>query len=327
MRARLHKPQSDSINLNQNLLRRKVMPKLVKNKTGDPNEKEADRVANAIVKKTSSKNQGVSKENDTHAQLKEDELQTKDEKTAQTKENEKIQLNEEENIQTKVDEPEIQKKEDEQEILQPQSEAQKMIQKQDTDNFIDTSMETTLKARKGKGAPLEKNVKVEMESGFGTNFGDVRIHTDKEAQELAGKVGAQAFTYGNDIYFNSGKYNPASSEGKFLLAHELTHVLQQRNSPSLNLIQRHTVEDCNNEYYNVLIPACRKLTNKAQRALCYAAAATAYGACLASAEEVMAGIVMTAAIVAAAVLILADGPLPFGDAAAVAILASVGISL
>lgn len=124
-----------------------------------------------------------------------------------------------------------------------------------------------------------------------------------------------------------GKYNPKSSEGKFLLAHELAHVVQQRNSPQLNLIQLHTIEDCNNEYYNVLIPACRRLTSKTKRALCYAAAATAYGTCLASAEEVMAGFVVTAAIIAAAVLILADGPLPFGDAAAVAILASVGISL
>lgn len=66
-----------------------------------------------------------------------------------------------------------------------------------------------------------------MEQGFGADFGAVNIHTDSEAQKMNEQLGAQAFTTGNDIYFNEGKYNPNSSEGKHLLAHELTHTLQQ----------------------------------------------------------------------------------------------------
>src|SRR5690606_10069691 len=59
---------------------------------------------------------------------------------------------------------------------------------------------------------------------------NVNIHTDSQAVEMNKSLGAQAFTYGNDIYFNQGKYNPDSASGKHLLAHELTHTIQQGNS-------------------------------------------------------------------------------------------------
>ncbi|MEM9213252.1 MAG: DUF4157 domain-containing protein [Cyanobacteria bacterium P01_F01_bin.150] len=64
-----------------------------------------------------------------------------------------------------------------------------------------------------------------MEPRFGTDFSNVRVH---ETPDLANAIQAQAFTHGQDIYFNSGKYNPESSGGKELLAHELTHVVQQK---------------------------------------------------------------------------------------------------
>jgi len=66
-----------------------------------------------------------------------------------------------------------------------------------------------------------------MESGFGADFSDVKIHTDTNAVQMSQELGAQAFTNGNDVYFNKGKYNPDSREGKHLLAHELTHTIQQ----------------------------------------------------------------------------------------------------
>ena len=66
--------------------------------------------------------------------------------------------------------------------------------------------------------------------GFGTRIlSGVRIHTENEvAVQMSKELGAQAFTHGNDIYFNKGKYNPSSKEGKQLLAHELTHTIQQK---------------------------------------------------------------------------------------------------
>jgi hypothetical protein len=66
-----------------------------------------------------------------------------------------------------------------------------------------------------------------MESRFGSDFSSVKIHSDDSAAQISRELNAQAFTVGNDIYFNSGKYSPDSEHGKHLLAHELTHVVQQ----------------------------------------------------------------------------------------------------
>jgi hypothetical protein len=66
-----------------------------------------------------------------------------------------------------------------------------------------------------------------MEPRFGTDFSAVRVHTDSNAQSLARSVNAQAFTVGNDVVFGAGQYAPESDSGKRLLAHELTHVIQQ----------------------------------------------------------------------------------------------------
>ncbi len=104
-------------------------------------------------------------------------------------------------------------------------------------NAVPPNFEKTLNSTKGGGSPLKKNIKGEMEAGFGTNFSKVRIHTDSTAEKLNEKLGAQAFTTGNNIYFNSGKFSPESKEGKHLLAHELTHTLQQ-NGGSKTPIQK-----------------------------------------------------------------------------------------
>ncbi|MDZ7695034.1 MAG: DUF4157 domain-containing protein [Balneolaceae bacterium] len=66
-----------------------------------------------------------------------------------------------------------------------------------------------------------------MEPRFGADFSNVRIHTGSEAAKLSQDINAQAFTHGRDIYFNNEKYNPDSSSGKHLIAHELTHTIQQ----------------------------------------------------------------------------------------------------
>ena len=78
-----------------------------------------------------------------------------------------------------------------------------------------------------------------MESGFGANFSNVNIHTDSKAVEMSEQLGAQAFTHGNDVYFNKGKYNPDSKEGKHLLAHELTHTIQQTGAKQKSPTENH----------------------------------------------------------------------------------------
>lgn len=78
------------------------------------------------------------------------------------------------------------------------------------------------------GRPLDPDVRAEMEGRLGHDFTDVRIHTDHEAQDSARSVNARAYTVGHDIAFQADAYQPRSEDGRRTLAHELTHVIQQR---------------------------------------------------------------------------------------------------
>lgn len=84
---------------------------------------------------------------------------------------------------------------------------------------------------KGSGQSLTAPVQAEMGQKIGADFSGVNIHTGSQAAGMSNALGAQAFTHGNDIYFNEGKYQPESKEGKHLLAHELTHTVQQGAAP------------------------------------------------------------------------------------------------
>lgn len=83
----------------------------------------------------------------------------------------------------------------------------------------------------GGGAPLDHDVRTDMEARFGRSFGHVRVHTDHAAHESAKAVNAQAYTVGSNVVFQRDKYNPSSAEGRHMIAHELTHVEQQSNGP------------------------------------------------------------------------------------------------
>lgn len=90
-----------------------------------------------------------------------------------------------------------------------------------------SSIESRLNEASGSGNPIPARTKTQMENSFGTDFSNVRLHTDDSAVQMNKDLHAEAFTHGSDIYFNSGKYKPDTSAGKHLLAHELTHVAQQ----------------------------------------------------------------------------------------------------
>lgn len=79
------------------------------------------------------------------------------------------------------------------------------------------------------GQPLDSNTRAFMEPRFGHDFSGVRVHTDERAAESAQTINAAAYTVGSDIVFRPGRYEPGSSAGRRLLAHELTHVVQQRS--------------------------------------------------------------------------------------------------
>lgn len=83
----------------------------------------------------------------------------------------------------------------------------------------------------GGGQPLDAATRGDMEARMGADFSAVRIHTDAAADASAKGIGAHAYTVGNDVVFQRDAYDPASPQGRTTLAHELTHVIQQRSGP------------------------------------------------------------------------------------------------
>jgi len=81
-------------------------------------------------------------------------------------------------------------------------------------------------ARMG-GQPLESSVRSNFEPALGYDLSSVKVHNSAADSEISQSVGAKAFTLGQDVFFKGGSYSPDSSDGKKLLAHELTHVVQQ----------------------------------------------------------------------------------------------------
>jgi len=110
---------------------------------------------------------------------------------------------------------------------------------------------------RGNGRSLERPAQQHFERTFGTDLSDVRVHTGQESDELSRQEDAEAFTTGSDIFFRSGRYNPDAGEGRSLLAHELTHVIQQRGAtPSVGRLTISQASD----------PAERQATQVAEKA-------------------------------------------------------------
>ena len=148
---------------------------------------------------------------------KEDKMQRMPEK----KEEEKIQRSPE-----KKEEEKVMKKED-------KKEEEKIQKKESATANTPAPASSYISSIDSKGQNINADVRSFYESRMGVDFSNVKIHTDKEAAESAKDVNAQAYAYRNHIVFNEGKYQPESSEGKKLLAHELVHIAQQTGSENI----------------------------------------------------------------------------------------------
>ncbi|MBW1297383.1 DUF4157 domain-containing protein [Aquimarina litoralis] len=244
-----------------------IQPKLNIGKPGDKYEIEADKVADTVVAKGNDQTspffspapqvqkqqeEDVQKQEITENTVQQKPLgdtitpfiqrQTEDEVIQQKEEQEEIQQKPEDEIQkqevsedlvqSKVESTnittELQKQEEDiQEKEEEEEDVQLVQMKSYTVPNTESSIESRLQSSKGSGSPLPKDTKTQMESGFGRDFSNVRVHTDSNAKQMSQDLGAQAFTHGNDIYFNEGKFDTSSNSGKHLLAHELTHTVQQ----------------------------------------------------------------------------------------------------
>jgi hypothetical protein len=95
-----------------------------------------------------------------------------------------------------------------------------------------------ISATNGGGKSIDRATRSFMEDRFGADFSHVRIHTDDQAAEMSRELSANAFTFGDHIYFGSGRFTPETTDGKHLLAHELAHTIQQGGEFRPKLIQR-----------------------------------------------------------------------------------------
>ena len=211
-----------------------VQPKLKVGQPGDKYEVEADRVADEVVNSQS--------ENQPFFAAPQTQLIQQNPITESITPLVQFQEEEEEELQPKLLDISVQRQEEEEEELQMQPEEEEMLQPKSDSPVTDThaTTEQKLNSSKGNGSSLDSETRVQMEGSFGADFSDVKIHTDSTAVQLNKELGAQAFTTGNDIYFNEGKYQPDSQNGKKLLAHELTHTVQQGNNVISAFIQRST---------------------------------------------------------------------------------------
>lgn len=96
---------------------------------------------------------------------------------------------------------------------------------------VDANVESSIHALPGSGSPLPGSVRSQLEPQFDADFSGVRVHTDSQAHGLARSLNAHAFTVGQDIVFAPGRFAPHTTDGTRLLAHELTHVMQQARHP------------------------------------------------------------------------------------------------
>jgi hypothetical protein len=120
----------------------------------------------------------------------------------------------------------------------PVSDQSSMHSEENSQSAAPPDLESRLESEQDGGVALPGRTRTQMETKLGADFGDVRIHTGSEANRMNRDLSAQAFTQGSDIYFGEGKFKPETREGQRLIAHELTHVVQQTGTVQPQLIQR-----------------------------------------------------------------------------------------
>ena len=178
--------------------------------------------------------------------------------------------------------------------LEPEEEEEEMVQRRAIANPISPLSQIPLQRRsnnqaepaevpsivhdalRSPGQPLDLETRTFLESRFGRDFNQVQVHTDSRAAMSAQTVNALAYTVGRNIVFGAGQYSPGTNEGKRLIAHELTHVMQQNRLQDYSKVQRQPVvpdfRDCTPEITGIP-DANERLENARQRAREYIGAA------------------------------------------------------
>ena len=207
-----------------------IQAKLTIGEPGDKYEREADSVAAEVVNRINSPQQKQQQAVQRQSELEE----------------------EKEELQTKLL-PEIQREvmlEEGKEELQAKS----MLQRLEATGGSEASMdlESAINSARGGGQSLDAGLQQSMGQAMGADFSGVKIHTDSQSDQLNKSIQARAFTTGQDVFFRQGEYNPGSRGGQELIAHELTHVVQQSGGISGSFIQCKEVDEIVNGIESVM---------------------------------------------------------------------------
>jgi len=230
-----------------------VQMKMTMNQPDDRFEQEADKMAGKVMRMPAPA-----------STVKEEKLQRQADDKLQKAEEDRIQ-------KAAMPEEKVQKAEDEKIQKAPATE-DKLQRKENGAPAVTASAQSAIQNTTTGGQPLSGDVRSYMEPRFGADFSNVRVHSDPESASLSNQLSARAFTHQNHVFFSRDQYQPGTGEGKQLLAHELTHTIQQghavQRSPQVSTtttpppIQRLGVQDAldyfaDKAYY---IPGFRMLT-------------------------------------------------------------------
>jgi hypothetical protein len=213
-----------------------IQAKLQIGGVNDSQEQQADQVAEKVMRMPSGAGAamtGLGKGEDMKVQRKcsgcqeEEKIGRKEKEIIALKADEKLLRKEEQKLVRKEDEQLARKSEELQNIDQPEMLLAKGGVAFSGGGAAPTSVQSGISSTKGGGSSLPGSVSSEMGSKMNADFSGVKVHDNAHSAKMNTQISARAFTVGNNIYFNQGEYNPSSQSGKFLLAHELTHTIQQ----------------------------------------------------------------------------------------------------
>jgi len=230
---------------NQALRRLAIQRKMTLGPVGDKYEQEADAVAKQVVNN-----------------LQAPRTQSADSETMQRQEEEELQMKPVSNISSLQRQEEEEMLQGKRDTLQRQEEEElqmKPIQRQEEEELqakgdpmlaggeLSNDIEGAVHNAKSGGKQLDDTIRQPMEQAFNADFRSVKVHTDSRSDSLNRSLSARAFTSGQDIFFRNGEYSPTSNGGQELLAHELTHVVQQNGTQiqAQPKIQRMAFENTN----------------------------------------------------------------------------------
>jgi hypothetical protein len=228
--------QAKPMNRLQTLQAKRMSMIQAKLSIGEPNDKyeqEADATASKVVQQINSPTQDQSVQKQ-EAMEEEEELQMKPISSIQREES----MEEEEELQMKpissIQREESMEEEDEE--LQMKS----LVQRRENlgGGEASTDLESSIQSARGSGQSLDSNLQAKMGQAMGADFSGVKVHTDSQSDQLNKSIQAKAFTTGQDVFFRQGAYEPRSRGGQELIAHELTHVVQQNSGAVKRLVQR-----------------------------------------------------------------------------------------